>query len=79
MHSINVPDEIMEKINKRCKEIGCNPEKLIHSILFDYLKKVENVPTTVDRERIIAMLEYDNPKGDDVLKKLRELGDVGWD
>lgn len=23
--------------------------------------------------------EDDNPKGDDVLKKLRELGDVGWD
>lgn len=50
MHSVNVSNDIMEKINNRCKELNCNPEKLIHSILFDYLKKVESVPSTADYE-----------------------------
>ena len=37
MQSINIPDEIMEMMKTRCKQIKCNPEKLIHSILYDYL------------------------------------------
>ena len=79
MHSVNVPNDIMERINNRCEELNCNPEKLIHSILFDYLKAVESIPCTVDREKIEAMLEHDNPEGDDILKNLSRLGDVGWD
>ncbi len=79
MHSVNVPNDIMKRINNRCKELNCNPEKFIHSILFDYLEAVDSIPCTVDREKIEAMLEHDNPKGDDVLKNLKGLGDVGWD
>ena len=29
--------------------------------------------------KMIAILEHDNPKGDDVLEKLKKLSDVGWD
>ena len=79
MQSINIPDEIMEMMKTRCKQIKCNPEKLIHSILYDYLKRVESIPSTIDKEKILNMLEHDNPKGDDTLKKLRQLGDIGWD
>ena len=79
MQSVNIPDEIMERMNNRCKIIHCNPEKLIHAILFDYLRNVEQVPSTFDREKLLAMLEHDNPNGDDALKKLRRLGNVGWD
>ena len=53
--------------------------KLIHSILFDYLKKVESIPTTVDREKMMMMLEHDNPAGDDILDNLVRLGQEGWD
>ena len=79
MHSVIVPYDIMDKINSRSKELNCNPEKLIHSILFDYLKKVESIPCTVDREKIMAMLEHDNPEGDDILDNLIRLGNEGWD
>ena len=79
MQSINIPNEIMEMIKTRCRQIKCSPEKLIHSILYDYLKRVESIPTTIDKEKILNMLEHDNPNGDDTLKKLRQLGDVGWD
>ena len=40
MHSVNVPNDIMERINNRCKVLNCNPEKFIHSILFDYVKRL---------------------------------------
>lgn len=79
MHSVNVPNDIMEKINSRCKELNCNPEKLIHSILFDYLKKVESIPVTIDREKMMMLVEHDNPDGDDVLDNLIRLGRQGWD
>ena len=79
MQSVQIPDEIMEKMNARCSELKCNPEKLIHSILFDYLKKVECIPTTIDSEKMMMMLEHDNPEGDDILDNLVRLGRQGWD
>lgn len=79
MQSVDIPDEIMDKINIRCRELCCNPEKLIHSILFDYLLKVERIPSTIDCEKIMSLLEHDNPNGDDVLDNLVRLGKEGWD
>ena len=79
MQLVNVPDDIMEKMNSRSRELNCNPEKLIHSILFDYINKVESIPNTVNREKIMAMLEHDNPEGDDILDNLIRLGKEGWD
>lgn len=79
MQSVQIPDDIMENMNARCDMLKCNPEKLIHSILFDYLKKVESIPTTVDREKMMMMLEHDNPEGDDILDNLARLGRQGWD
>lgn len=79
MQLVRIPDDIMDKTNSRCEELKCNPEKLIHSILFDYLKKVESIPTTIDREKMMMLLEQDNPEGDDILDNLVRLGRQGWD
>ena len=79
MQNIQISEEILNGINSRCREINCNPEKLINSILYDYLMKVKNMPPAIDREKIGAMLEHDNPEGDDVLEKLFNLGEIGWD
>lgn len=79
MQSVQIPDDIMEKMNARCDMLKCNPEKLIHSILFDYPKKVDSIPTTVDCEKMMMMLEHDNPEGDDILDNLARLGRQGWD
>ena len=79
MQSVNIYDEIMEGINDRSRQIGCSPEKLVNSILHDYLREVSNLPPTIDVEKVWAMLEHDNPEGDDVLEKLFNLGEIGWD
>lgn len=79
MQSICISDEIMIGITDRSKEINCNPEKLVNSILYDYLRKVKDLPPTIDAEKIWAMLDHDGHEGDDVLEKLFNLGETGWD
>lgn len=79
MENIHISDEIMNGIDDRSREINCSPEKLVNSILYDYLKKVKELPPTIDAEKIWAMLDHDNPEGDDVLEKLFNLGEIGWD
>lgn len=79
MQSICISDEIMNGITDRSKEINCNPEKLVNSILYDYLRKVKDLPPTIDAEKIWAMLDHDGHEGDDVLEKLFNLGETGWD
>lgn len=79
MQSVNIPNDIMSRLDDRCKKIHCNPEKLIHAILFDYLKSVDNVSGIIDHEKLQAMLEHDNPEGDDILDNISRLGDVGWE
>lgn len=79
MENIHISEEIMAGITNRSKEIECNPEKLINSILYDYLLKVKNLPHVIYVEKIEAMLDQDNPEEDHVLEKLYNLGEVGWD
>lgn len=78
MQEITISDEIINGIKNRSKHLNCNPEKLINSILYDYLMKVEDV-SSVDVEKLEKSVVRDNPEGDDTLKKLRQLGNVGWD
>jgi hypothetical protein len=79
MENINIADEIRNGIFERSREINCSPEKLVNSILYDYLRKVKELPPTIDAEKIKSMLDHDNPEGDDVLEKLFYLGEIGWD
>lgn len=79
MGNITIADEILDKLNIRCKKINCSPEKLVNSIVYDYLKKVEGIPSNIDGDKLWEMLEHDNPEGDDSLRKLRQLGERGWD
>ena len=79
MENINIADEIRNGIFERSREINCSPEKLVNSILYDYLRKVKELPPTIDAEKIKSMLDQDNPEGDDVLEKLFYLGEIGWD
>ena len=79
MQDIHISEEIMNGITDRSRQINCNPEKLINSILYDYLRKVKDLPPTIDAEKIKSMLDHDNPEGDDVLEKLFYLGEIGWD
>lgn len=79
MQEITIADEIIDKINHRSKHLNCNPEKLINSILYDYLMKIEEVHSNVSGKKHNNAVVTDNPEGDDILKKLRKLGSTGWD
>ena len=78
MQEITISDEIINGIKNRSKHLNCSPEKLVNSILYDYLMKVEDV-SSVDVEKLEKSVVRDNPEGDDTLKKLRKLSNVGWD
>ena len=79
MNDINIAEEIRNGIFERSREINCSPEKLVNSILYDYLRKVKELPPTIDTEKINVILDHDNPGGDDVLEKLFNLGEEGGD
>lgn len=79
MKEITISDEIIDGIIHRSKHLNCNPEKLINSILYDYLMKIEDVHSNVSGEKHNNAVVNDNPEGDDTLRKLRLLGNVGWD
>ena len=78
MPEVTISEEIINGIKNRSKHLNCNPEKLVNSILYDYLMKVEDV-SSVDVEKLEKSVVMDNPEGDNTLKKLRQLGNVGWD
>lgn len=75
MHNIIIDKEIMDGINERCGEINCSPEKLVNSILYDYLRKFSRIPSTVDVVKIEAMLEEDIPNGEGILDNLLCIGE----
>ena len=51
MQEITISDEIINGIKNRSKHLNCSPEKLVNSILYDYLMKVEDV-SSVDVEKL---------------------------
>lgn len=78
MQEVTISEEILDGIKNRSKHLNCNPEKLVNSILYDYLMKVKDV-SSVDVEKLEKSAVRDNPEGDGTLKKLRKLSNVGWD
>lgn len=77
MQTICLSDKVMDKVNIRCKQVDSTPEDLVNEILWDNLRKVEEIPDKIDYEKIWNMLEHDKPEGDDILEKLSRLSDVG--
>ena len=71
--TICLTDEVMDKVNIRCRQIDWTPEELVNSIVYDELRKVEEIPKDIDLVKIWNMLEHDKPEGDDILKKFRSL------
>ena len=76
MQTICLSDKVMDKVNIRCKQVDSTPEDLVNEILWDRLRKVEEIPDKIDYEKIWNMLEHDKPEGDDLLKKFRSLSKI---
>lgn len=77
MQTIILSEEVMEKVNIRCKQINRTPEELVNSIVYDELRKVEEGPDPdkIDYERIWNMLDHDKPEGDDILDRITDMFD----
>jgi len=73
MQTICLTDEVMEKVNIRCKQVDSTPDDLVNEIVFEKLRKIEEIPDDIDGDKIWNMLEHDKPEGDDILKKFRSL------
>lgn len=73
MQTICLTDEVMEKVNIRCKQVDSTPDDLVNEIVFENLRKIEEIPDDIDGDKIWNMLEHDKPEGDDILKKFRSL------
>ena len=77
MQTINLRDNVMEKVNIRCRQIDSTPEDLVNDIVYDGLRKVEEIPDpdNIDYERIWNMLDHDKPEGDDILDRITDMFD----
>ena len=75
MATISLTDEVIEKVNIGSKQIQTTPEELVNDILYDHLRKVEEIPDDIDAEKIWNMLDHDKPEGDDILDRITDMFD----
>lgn len=73
MATINLTEKVMEKVKIRSKQIETTPEELVNGILYDHLRKVEEIPDDIDGERIWNLLDHDKPEGDDILDRITDM------
>ena len=79
MLNVTLKDNVVEKVNIMSKLTDRTPEEVVNDILWDNLRKIEDVPDEIAFKKIWNMLEHDNPEGDDILDNLIRLGKEGWD
>jgi hypothetical protein len=75
MSMVHINDDVMEKVNIKCKLAGKTSNEVINDVLWDQLAKIEDVPDDFDAEKIRNKLEHDKPEGDDILDKITDLFD----
>ena len=77
MQTICLTEDVTEKVNIRCRQIDSTPEDLVNDIVYDELRKVEEIldPDNIDYERIWNMLDHDKPEGDDILDRITDMFD----
>ena len=76
MTVVTINENIMEKVNLRCKQIDCSPKELVNNILYNHLSEVDEMPEGLDGEKIWSMLDHDKPEGDDVLEVLSNVNQL---
>lgn len=79
MLNVTLKDNVVEKVNIMSKLTDRTPEEVVNDIIWDNLRKIEDVPDEIAFKKIWNMLEHDNPEGDDILDNLIRLGKEGWD
>lgn len=75
MSTVLINDDVMEKVNLKCKFSDKTPEEVVNEVLWDQLKKIEDMPEELDGDKIWNMLEHDKPEGDDILDRITDMFD----
>ena len=70
MSAVTISDEVMEKVNIKCRQSNKTPFEVINEVLLDTLGKVDEIPDDIDGDKIWNLLEHDKPEGDDILERL---------
>lgn len=68
-----IKDNVMEKINIKCKLSNKTPEEVINDALWDRFRKLEDISEDFDSEKIWNMLDHDKPEGDDILDRITDM------
>ena len=72
---VSLNDDVMEKVNIKCKLSNKTPEEVVNEVLWENLSKLEDVSDDFDAERIWNMLDHDKPEGDDILDRITDMFD----
>ena len=75
MVMVNLKENVFEKVNIKCKLSNQTPEEVVNEILWDRLRKLEDLSDDFDGDRIWNLLEYDKPEGDDILDRITDMFD----
>lgn len=75
MSTVTISDEVMEKVNIKCRRSNKTPFEVINEVLWDALGKVEEIPDDIDGDKIWNLLEHDKPEGDDILDRITDMFD----
>lgn len=75
MLMVGLNDNVVEKINIKCKLSNKTPEEVVNEVLWDNLRKLEDVSDHFDGDKLWNMLDHDKPEGDDVLDRITDMFD----
>lgn len=73
MSMVTLNDDVLEKVNIKCKLSNKTPDEVVNDVLWDQLRKIEDISDDFDGDKIWNMLEHDKPEGDDILDRITDM------
>lgn len=73
MSIVILDEKVMEKVNIKSKLAGKKPNEVVNEVLWDQLRKVEEIPDDFNGDEIWNKLEHDKPEGDDILDRITDM------
>lgn len=75
MLMVALNENVMEKVNIKCKLSNKTPEEVVNDVLWDQLRKIEDVSDDFDGDKLWNMLDHDKAEGDDILDRITDMFD----
>ena len=75
MLMVALNEDVMEKVNIKCKLSNKTPEEVVNDVLWDQLRKIEDVSDDFDGDKLWNMLDHDKAEGDDILDRITDMFD----